>query len=48
MHGRKSDKEAFEYVGVDTKAAKISATSGKKNLVQAGADGLVTGGFLVR
>ena len=32
-------------VGVDVKAEKITATSGRKNLLQTGADGLVPGDF---
>ena len=39
-------KQAFVAVGVDVKAEKITATSGRKNLLQTGADGLVPGGFL--
>ena len=38
--------EAFSEAGVDVKAEKIKATSCRKNLVQAGADALVPGGFL--
>ena len=33
-------------VGVDVKAEQITATSGRKNLLQTGADRLVPGGFL--
>ena len=38
--------EAFSEAGVDVKAEKIKATSCRKNLVQAGADAMVPGGFL--
>ena len=39
-------KQAFTEAGVDVKAEKIKGTSGRKNLAQAGADGMVPGGFL--
>ena len=39
-------KQAFTEAGVDVKAEKIKGTSGRKNLTQAGADGMVPGGFL--
>ena len=39
-------KQAFIEAGVDVKAEKIKGTSGRKNLAQAGADGMVPGGFL--
>ena len=37
---------AFLQIGVDIKAEKITATSCRKNLVQAGADGNIPGHFI--
>ena len=39
-------KQAFIEAGVDVKAETIKGASGRKNLAQAGADGMVPGGFL--
>ena len=39
-------KSAFEAWGINTKSEKISVTSYRKNLVQAGADSLVPATFL--
>ena len=39
-------KSVFEEMGVDTKKEHISATSGRKNLLQAGADAMVPSNFL--